>query len=122
MALEKPEVWKNIEFGDDFAFAEIAPFGTDMRDAIQHQHTVGGQLCIARAEQLAVAASDQFALGESTLRCHSLSSVGKYPGSITILIGEAHKSSAFGRWPAPGIGSQVYCHPLPYLALNTPPQ
>ena len=50
----------NIQLGDQFALAVIPTFLMDVHDAIEHQHVGGRQLGIARTEQLAARAGQQF--------------------------------------------------------------
>src|SRR5690606_14410893 len=48
--IEEPEIRRDIQFGDYFAFTEFAAGLADVYDAIKHQHIRVGQLGIARAE------------------------------------------------------------------------
>ena len=58
MALEKPQLGIDVEFGDDFALVEFTAFLGDANDAIEHQHRRQRQQGIAGPEQLALAAID----------------------------------------------------------------
>jgi hypothetical protein len=60
MTVKKPEVRVDIQLGDDFAFAELPASLADMGDAIEHQHIREWELCIAGAEELALATLDKF--------------------------------------------------------------
>src|SRR5690606_23590821 len=59
MALKEPEVFFDVEFGDDFAFFECAARAGDFGDAVKHQHRRQRKLGIARAKQMAFSAFDQ---------------------------------------------------------------
>jgi hypothetical protein len=70
----------------------LAALGTDVRDAVDHQHIVGRQLCVTGTEQFAVAAGDQFLFGERTLGCHK-KSIGRWQNSVgfaVLLSGAIH--------------------------------
>ncbi|GLQ12454.1 hypothetical protein GCM10007913_43870 [Devosia yakushimensis] len=55
MAIEKPEVRLEVEFGNDKALAIGAAFGLDLGDAVEHQHGWGRQTGIHLARQFATA-------------------------------------------------------------------
>src|SRR5690606_7998250 len=59
VAGEEPEVGLDVELRDDLALLEGAALFADMRDAIEHQHRRQRKLCVAWAEQLALATGDQ---------------------------------------------------------------
>src|SRR5690606_18545826 len=59
MALEEPEVGTDVELGLDEALVVGAAGGRDVGDAVEHQHRRQRQPGVARAEELAVTASDQ---------------------------------------------------------------
>src|SRR5690554_4010442 len=50
VASEEPQVRMNIQLGNDLALAEATAGLTDVRDAVNHQHVGGGQLCVTGAE------------------------------------------------------------------------
>ena len=60
MAGEEPQVRLDVEFGADEALAEGAAGLADLGDAVEHQHRRVGQLGVARTEQLAAGAGQQF--------------------------------------------------------------
>ena len=60
VAVEKPEIRGDIQFGNDLAFAIAAAFVADVSNAIDHQHVRQGQPCVAGAKQLPVGAGEQF--------------------------------------------------------------
>src|SRR5476649_1246400 len=59
VAEEEPEVRLDVEFGHDFALAEIAAGIVDLHDTVQHQHRRQRKLRVARTEQVAFGALDQ---------------------------------------------------------------
>ena len=67
MAAEEPQVGGDVQLGDDLAAAVLAAVAVDLDDAVDHQHVGQGQPGIAGAEQLALAAGDQFFFGVAVL-------------------------------------------------------
>ena len=67
MAAKKPQVRADVQLGDDLALVELAARFVDLDDAVDHQHVGQGQAGIAGAEELALAAGDQFFLGVAVL-------------------------------------------------------
>ena len=59
MALEKPQVRANVEFGNHLSLAVSAAVLADPGDAVEHQHRRQGQLGIARTKHLAAGAGQQ---------------------------------------------------------------
>jgi hypothetical protein len=46
VAVEEPEIRRDIEFSQDFTLAVLAAMVVDLDDAIHHQHVGGGQLAV----------------------------------------------------------------------------
>ena len=63
MAGKKPFIRRNSKFGHDKALAKISAIGIDFCDSIEHQHGLVGQSGVARAEQFASRASEEFLFG-----------------------------------------------------------
>src|SRR5690606_1197202 len=70
MATEEPQVWMNIELGNDFTLAVLAAVLGNVSDPVDHQHVRSGQLSITRAKQLTAAAKQQLFPSECVLLCH----------------------------------------------------
>ena len=68
VAGEEPEVGVDVQFGDDFAFAVFAAVVVDADDAVHHQHIGQRQLGVARAEDFAASAGEQFFFAVAVLR------------------------------------------------------
>ena len=68
VAGEEPEVGVDVQFGDDFAFAVFAAVVGDADDAVHHQHIRQRQLRVARAEDFAAAAGEEFFFAVAALR------------------------------------------------------
>jgi hypothetical protein len=65
VTLEKPQIWANIHFSNDFTFAKRATFFADVFDAIKHQHRWKWKLRIACAKHFATATLEEFFKGKS---------------------------------------------------------
>src|SRR5690606_2002300 len=78
VAGEEPQVRLYVELGANEALVEGPAGFADFRDAVEHQHGRGGQLRIARPEQLAASAGKQFfiAVARFPIRHKFLASVG----------------------------------------------
>ncbi|GMU46476.1 MAG: hypothetical protein AMXMBFR26_12580 [Porticoccaceae bacterium] len=57
----------NVQFGDDLALVVAAPGGSDVDDAVDHQHLAIGEAGGAFAEQTSVGAGEQLFAGEVML-------------------------------------------------------
>jgi hypothetical protein len=60
MALEKPEIGVDVEFGFDLALTVAAAIRVDARNAIEHQHGRQRLFAILHPEKFAVPATDEF--------------------------------------------------------------
>jgi len=70
VTVEKPQFRVDIEFGNDAALAVLPIIGTDVGDAIDHQHVVFGKLRVTWPEQFSVTAGDEFLFGVTGLCVH----------------------------------------------------
>src|SRR4249919_2139717 len=77
MTLEKPQVRVDVEFSADHALVEIAAFGGDFGDAVEHQHRRRRQARIAGAEHLAAGAGEQLLAVERGRSSHGQRIVGE---------------------------------------------
>ena len=68
MAVEEPEVFVNIEFGQNYAFACLAAITVDLGDAIEHQHIINRQFGVARSKEIAHTTGDKFVFGVGIFR------------------------------------------------------
>ncbi len=59
MAVKEPQVRADIQLCHYLAFAEFAAGLADVHNAVEHQHVGFWQLCVAWAEQFAVATEEQ---------------------------------------------------------------
>ena len=64
MALEEPQVGHDVELGHHLALAIFAAIGTNVGDAVEHQHRRQRQLGVTGTEQFAPAASQEILIGE----------------------------------------------------------
>src|SRR5690625_2678005 len=78
MAIEKPQVRRDIQLSDDLAFVVIPAFFTNAHNAVEHQHVGYGELSIARTKKATVTTLQQLFAAVSVLRdkgTHSVDSV-----------------------------------------------
>jgi len=67
MALEKPQIWVQIELGDNFPFSVFTAFVADMHDTVKHQHGWQGKLRVPGTKHPPVTAVKQFLVCETFL-------------------------------------------------------
>jgi hypothetical protein len=60
MAAEEPEIWVDVEFGNDLTFACGAAGVVDFNNTVGHKHIWGWETCIAWAKQFATRAGEDF--------------------------------------------------------------
>src|SRR5690625_5386724 len=68
MAIEKPQVRRDIQLSDDLAFVVIPAFFTNAHNAVEHQHVGYGELSIARTKKATVTTLQQLFAAVSVLR------------------------------------------------------
>ena len=59
MTAEEPEVWIDVEFGDDFTLAILTTLISNKRDTIHHEHIGKGKAGIARTKHGAMGTGKQ---------------------------------------------------------------
>src|SRR5690554_2408910 len=78
VAVEEPQVRRDIQLGDDLPFVVITPFLTNAHDPVEHEHVGHGELGITGAKEAAVTTFQQLFAAVGVLRdkgTHSVDSI-----------------------------------------------